>query len=381
MDVLLTGTFHSDDWISAHLTPLAASTRCRRVRFVASRRVPPMPKVEPIYAPRLLERCVGSVTARLATFVFVALRDRPPLVGGFHLLVNALVAQAAAAAAGSRSLYVCVGGPTELAGGGAAGENAYFARLGRPDAVVEAQLLRAAAAFDLIVTMGSRAAAYFRSHGARGAVRVIGGAIDPVRFRRGTGAATWDVIFVGRLVEIKRVDRFLRALALVKERVPHVRGVLVGDGPCRDDLEALARGLGLADAVTFAGRQPESSRWLQQARLFVLTSASEGLSLSLMEAMQCGLPAVVPAVGDLEDLVVDGMNGYLVRDGEPHSFARAISDLLLDPDRRARFAVAAEAAARAYHPATVTRAWDDVLAGGGLQAAGRDARAPSLTGV
>ena len=92
---------------------------------------------------------------------------------------------------------------------------------------------------------------------------------------------------------MKRVDHFHQAQARVARARPEACAFVVGDGPLLDDLQRQARDLGLADRVTFAGHQADVEGWLKQARVFVLTSDSEGLSLALMEGMLCGLPAVV----------------------------------------------------------------------------------------
>ena len=359
--VLLTGTFHSDAWIAAHLGPLAASPFCAEVVMVATTPVPAIAKVTAVHPPRWLSARIGNVGARLATFMWLALRLRPDIVGGFHLLINGLVAQLAARISGARSLYFCVGGPTEFGGGGYAGENAYFARLGTPDAGVERLLLRAALGFDDIVTMGTGAAQYFRARKAGVRVHTIGGAIDPRAFQPADGTPEFDVVFVGRLVPIKRVDRLIGAIAIAAEALPDLRAVIVGDGPLREQLETLVDERGVRGNVTFAGRTADVPAWLRRSRVFVLTSASEGLALSLMEAMMCGLPAVVPDVGDLRDVVEDGTNGYVVGTPTEGAFAEALIALLRDPERYGRFRAAAIARSVSYMPQQVAQLWHEPL--------------------
>ena len=116
----------------------------------------------------------------------------------------------------------------------------------------------------------------------------------------------------GRLVEIKRIDVFLQAIKSMVQRIPDISAVIVGDGNLRDQLQGMAVDLGVDCHVTFVGHQENVETWLRKSKIFVLTSDSEGLSLSMMEAMMCGLPAVVSNVGDLGDLAKNGVNGYLV---------------------------------------------------------------------
>jgi glycosyltransferase involved in cell wall biosynthesis len=364
-DILLTGTFYSDGWITAHLRALAVSERCTRLRFVSATPVPPLPNVEAIYPPGWLTRLAGAVPARLATFAWVAFRTRPHLVGGFHLLINGLVAALVGRLVGSRSLYFCVGGSAEVVGGGIRSENRLFARLPAPDPVVEERLLQAVAACDLVITMGTGAITFFRERGVDTTFHVVSGAIDTDRFRAADTPPTVDLILVARLVPIKRVDLFLAAVERVRRELPSVTAIVVGDGPLRPGLEQLARQLGIDRQVSFVGQRRDVEAWLRRAKLFVLTSDSEGLSLSLMEAMLCGLPAVVSRVGDLGDLVKDGLNGYLVPDQTPEAFAVRLLDLLTDPARRAGFGKAALRAAERFEIRAVTRLWNDILSAPG----------------
>jgi glycosyltransferase involved in cell wall biosynthesis len=361
LEILLTGTFYSGNWIASHVRPLAGASRCASVRVVSTFPVPPLDKVVAIYPPRWLARALGGVPARLATFLWTALRTRPHVVGGFHLLVNALVAEVVAPLVGARSLYFCVGGTEEVADGGIRGENRLFSKMQTPDAVVERRLERAVSAFDLVITMGQGAARHFRQRGARG-VHVVPGGIDARRFRPAEAPPARDLILVGRLAPIKRIDIFLRAVARVAQARPSVTAAVVGDGALRPALEALAREIGVGERVAFLGHRRDVEQALRESRLFVLTSDSEGLALSAMEAMMCGLPAIVPEVGDLPDLVQDGVNGYLVRERAPEAFAARILELLCDPGRLARFAAAARRSAARYETEATARLWDAVLA-------------------
>jgi glycosyltransferase involved in cell wall biosynthesis len=81
-----------------------------------------------------------------------------------------------------------------------------------------------------------------------------------------------------------------------------------------------------------------------------------------MEAMRCGLPAVVSRTGDLDDLVEDGVNGYLVSARSPDAFAEPIAALLADAERCASFGAAARRAAGRYDVEPVARLWDGILA-------------------
>lgn len=361
VEVLLTGTFYSDNWLNAHVAPLAASPKCRKLLLVTTFDAAPSPDVEIIAPPKWLRKTVGNVPSRLLTFVWTAYRRRPAWVGGFHLLLNGLIAQLVARLSGSRALYFCVGGPMEVLGGGIWAENRLFCRLETPDPKVEASLLKAVRRFDLIITMGTSAAQFYRDRDVTARCEVVSGAINADRFKCAGSKRDIDFILVARLSPIKRIDHLLRAVAIVVKEHPNMRAAIVGDGELRAALESLAAELGITDRVEFLGHQSDVGSFLNRSKVFVLTSDSEGLALSLMEAMTCGLPAVVSNVGDLGDLVSDGTNGFLIDDRTPEAFASAMVKLIEDESRWETFSANARESATKYETPVVVSRWDEIL--------------------
>ncbi len=359
LEILLTGTFYSDNWINAHIRPIALSGRVARVRMVAATPVPACAKVEGVYPPSWLVVSIGSTSARLATFFWVGLRSRPDFVGGFHLLLNGLVAGLLGKLCGARSLYFCVGGPRETLDGGVHGENRMFSRLETPDPWVERKLIGAVSAFDLVITMGSGAIAYFRSKGADTCYRIVPGGMDEIPPVPETKDI--DLVLVARISSVKRVDLFLEAVRLVKNRFPGIVAAVIGDGLLLGECRSLAECLDISDNVLFPGHQDDVAFWLRRSRIFVLTSDSEGLSLALMEAMTFGIPAVVSNVGDLKDLVENGVNGHLVGDRTARGFADPIIELMSDEVSRKRFAAAASKSSERYRTRNTVALWDDIF--------------------
>jgi glycosyltransferase involved in cell wall biosynthesis len=121
------------------------------------------------------------------------------------------------------------------------------------------------------------------------------------------------------------------------------RCFILGEGPTRSPLEAERTRLGLEQAVTLLGavEQRVVGSWLQRATVAVLTSRSEGMPVSLMEAAACGVPAVAPAVGGIPELVEDGATGLVIPPGDALALASALERLLLDRDLRTRLGTAA----------------------------------------
>jgi len=134
------------------------------------------------------------------------------------------------------------------------------------------------------------------------------------------------VVSTARLVEQKGVDDAIRALAELPDDVVLV---VLGEGPERPALEALARALGVESRLFLPGRVPDVAAWLRRADAYVQPSRWEGFGLGVLEAMHAGLPVVATRVSSLPELVVDGETGYLVDDRA--AIGRAIVDALGHP--------------------------------------------------
>jgi glycosyltransferase involved in cell wall biosynthesis len=132
--------------------------------------------------------------------------------------------------------------------------------------------------------------------------------------------------------------------ALVLLRRPSARLVIVGDGPQRAALEAQADRLGLRDRVTFAGQQPDVTRWLCALDVFVLPSyANEGVPQALLQAMFAGIPCVTTDAGAIPEIARDGDTARVVRREDPQALADGIDAVLDDAAQAAAMARRARA--------------------------------------
>ncbi len=126
----------------------------------------------------------------------------------------------------------------------------------------------------------------------------------------------------------------IRAAPAVFESFPHVRILIVGDGMLREKLENLTRDLKIQDRVIFAGTRTDAAQLLSLMDVFVLPSSSrEGLGLAIIEAMACEKPVVATAVGGIPEVVLNGETGFLVPPRNPDALARAIGELLHNPQK------------------------------------------------
>lgn len=141
---------------------------------------------------------------------------------------------------------------------------------------------------------------------------------------------------VARFDPVKRLEVLVRAVPLLVARVPEAQLLIVGDGPERDTLRALARTLAPGDGVVFAGAIPDAARVLPVVDLYVTASRREGLPLAVLEAMACGLPVLATAAPGHVDAVEPEVTGRLVPLDDAPGLAAAAALLLRDPALRAR---------------------------------------------
>lgn len=140
---------------------------------------------------------------------------------------------------------------------------------------------------------------------------------------------------VGALRPEKNLARLLRAFATLPARPP-TRLVLVGDGPERPRLRALARELGVADRVVLTGQLARPERVLALLDLFALSSDTEQMPISLLEAMAARLPVVATDVGDVADVLPAAQRAFVVDPAAEARYAGALARLLADDGLRRR---------------------------------------------
>lgn len=170
----------------------------------------------------------------------------------------------------------------------------------------------------------------------------------------GNGKRTVRLILAGRLTEEKRVDRFLRVMARVRNNSTplgkEVRAMVVGAGPLREALQEQARELGLwPEAVEFRGAVANMVPVYHQADVCVLTSDYEGTPNVLLEAMAAGLPILASNPGGVPDMVRHEETGILCDPADESAMVEGLVRLIEDADLRARMGTAAQRFVTTHH--------------------------------
>lgn len=328
--IVLIGTFHNPNWILAHVQPIAMAG-VDEVILIADEPIEPIANVRCLCPPAWMQRTLSRAGAKLVWSLVAGCKYKPSLFMGYHVFPSGVIALVSAAICGGRSAFQVTSGPLELDGGGWAAENPLLVALQYESPAVENAVLAMCRCFDFLVVRGKRAVAFLRDRGCTQAIEVVTGSVvcpAPDELP-GFEDRPIDVLFIGRLAATKRVDRLIRILSKVLSEHPGSRATFVGDGPDRETLEVLACELGCRDSIEFVGQQSDVESYQLTAKIFALTSAWEGVSIAMIEAMGCGCVPVVSNVGDLADFV-DDETGYLLAEEDLDAFVMSISNVLSD---------------------------------------------------
>jgi glycosyltransferase involved in cell wall biosynthesis len=185
-----------------------------------------------------------------------------------------------------------------------------------------------------------------RSVPARKIVRIYNGAVPLQRVAKEHWPAKsgFTLVFVGRLAPVKNHALLLNAFRAAHSTMPGLRLWMVGDGSERKTLESLAVSLGIDEQVTFWGQQLDVTPFFSAADAFIMSSKSEGLPISLLQAFSLGLPSIVTNVGGMAEVVRLAKAGFTVSVTDPAEMAAAILRLTGSDGERKQFSINAEAA-------------------------------------
>lgn len=138
---------------------------------------------------------------------------------------------------------------------------------------------------------------------------------------------------VGKLSPEKGHIYFLEAASLIAKQLDDVKFIIAGYGILREQLEALSKKLGIAEKVEFTGKFEDIGEIMKRMDIFVLASLTEGMPVSIIEAMAYGKPVVATDVGGVRELIKDGETGFVVPAKNPRALAKAIKNLIADSQR------------------------------------------------
>jgi glycosyltransferase involved in cell wall biosynthesis len=364
--IVLTGTFYSKNWLDAHLVPIVTCPSVKHVYIVSSNLDYNISGLSVVVPNEKMSKYFGSTISRLISFFICSIKRTPDYIGGFHILFNATFSILFANMLRCRSIYFSVGGITETLEAGKT-ENKFFEFLNAKDDFLTNYICKIARNATSVITMGNGAKKFLYQHGvSERNIHVISGAIDSKKFYPASQEQLkkYDMVLTARLSKVKQVNIFLDVVHNIKSRNVDCKALIIGEGPLLSELQQYAKALDIEKQVTFAGHQSDVLTWLHQSKIYVLTSRSEGLALSMLEGLKAGLPAVVPNVGDLSDVLSDGYNGYLIENHSISDFSDKIIALINDEHLLHEYSSNAIKSTKRFDLSCVQMQWQKVFSEG-----------------
>lgn len=218
---------------------------------------------------------------------------------------------------------------------------------------------------ECVTVTGSRARKILVENGVDPSrIRVLPNAVDFEKFQKKSCDKVYDLIVLGRLSAEKELGNFLEIVSRLKQKYPDISCGIAGKGPEKGFLERKIVELGLEENVKLLGYVDDIVDFYNSGRIFVLTSSTEGLPRTLIEAMGCEVACVASNVGDVEDLIEDGRTGFVVDNyGDVEKYTEKISLLLEDQEIYGSIAEnALRFVVEKYSFAAASVFWKEVLA-------------------
>lgn len=184
---------------------------------------------------------------------------------------------------------------------------------------------------------------------------------DKNRLKKKWGLNDFTVIYAGRLAAEKNIDVIIRALPLIKQKIPKILLALAGRGAAEKELKILAKGLGVESAVKFLGVLDKSSlaEAYNASKIFVITSTSDTQSMVMMQAMASGLPAIGVRARALPEYI-NPRNGALIEPGNEKALAKKTVELLLDTKKQRVLGDGARKFALNFSAEAIAKEWEKI---------------------
>lgn len=158
---------------------------------------------------------------------------------------------------------------------------------------------------------------------------------SPAVLARTAGPRQFHIGTVGRMVPVKDFALFLKIVAEIGAQMKNVRFSILGEGPLKEELVQRAKILRVDDCVDFFSPVTDPFPYYRSLDIYLNTSLHEGIPMSILEAMACGVPVVAPKVGGIPEIISDEVEGVLIEGREPKGFVQACVKLVKNGDLRA----------------------------------------------
>ena len=300
---------------------------------------------------------------RLIQLIRLSSKEKPSLIHSFLLFPHGIIALLAGKITRNTTGISIIAGPIEIYSlGTPIGTHLYcypLPRIGLYGKLILYLINR----FDVITVTGNFTKQFLVENGINGnKISILPHSVDD-RFRPMDIEKKYDIIFVGRLEPVKNVETIIRATSVIKETIPSIKVVIVGEGRDRTKLETLSNSLNLSDFIEFVGFQSNTWDWFNRGKISVVTSEREGFPYTVIESLKCGIPVISSNCGDVTDILQDSVNGVLIKDCKDYyAFADAIVHLLTNTDLIMKYSENAKKSVENITTDSVGECWESILA-------------------
>jgi glycosyltransferase involved in cell wall biosynthesis len=324
----------ADRSLEHFIYPITLLKEVEKILLVRDTKGPGMNKVDYYCPPSWSLRFpIVALFFKFLLIIYLSIREKPALIHAYLLFPHAYLAFFTGKLTRRKIGISLIAGPMEIYALGGSPIDKYCYTKPLPKLPLHGKIIKKIVKkFDIITTTGNFTK-HFLVHNGIGEHKifilphVVDNKFKPIDTRK-----EYDVVYIGRLAQVKHVETLIKAISVVKEHNPHIRAAILSEGPEKDKLERLSKRLDLVNNIDFVGYQSDIWNWYNKGKIFVLTSEREGFPYAVSEALSCGLPVITSNCGDVCDIIKDGYNGVIINDYQDYqAFAEAIVKLLQNP--------------------------------------------------
>ena len=354
----------ADRNLKYHIYPITLLKEVDEIIIVRDRKGPEIKKVKYYCPPNWsLKIPILALFFKFLLMIYLSIREKHALVHAYLLFPHGFLAFLVGKLTRRKVGVSLIAGPMELyvLGGSPVEKYAYTKPL--PKLSIKGKIiLSILKRFDIITATGSFTRKFLVNNGIREdkiflLPHVVDDKFKPINIQK-----EYDLVYIGRLAKVKHIETLIKAVSTVKKCYPHLRVVIVGDGPEMNSLEKLSRELNLTKNIDFIGFQIDVWNWYNKAKISILTSEREGFPYSIVESLSSGVPVIVSSCGDICDVIKDRYNSILINNyRNADSFAEAIIKLLQNPQTLAEYSINGLRTVEKMNVEKVTHVWEAII--------------------
>jgi glycosyltransferase involved in cell wall biosynthesis len=335
--------------VDSQVKPLTNLKNVEQIYIVRNEPGPKLKKVTYFNLPKFITKLkFGNIIYKKLFLPKLITKTNPKLIVAFYLVPHGLIAFLSAKLTGKPICLSLIG--TDL-------------NLHCKKKIIGRILIWLIKGADIITVPGSLSQQFLIERGVPSSkLFVLPNTIDTTEFHPTSRPKQYEIVTIGRLVEGKHIEILLKIISKLKQKTTDIKVGIAGSGPLREQLEKLSAKLKLENNIEFLGYVNDSNNFINSGKIYVLTSESEGLPTAMIEAMACGLPSVVPNVGNISDVIVNGENGFIINDyRDVNGYVDAISKLLKDDSLYKKVQKNAIEVRNKYSVENASRIWKKII--------------------